>query len=102
MTDVSCACTAYNRRSPTRDVRTFQQDYKEMVGAVEKPLRRVTASGDLETSHGEARRRKMREVRDRVAGAGYPSWRNTAAPSQRCSKAKRSAVNELKGLSGPK
>jgi len=95
MTDVELRLTA-NIDEATRDVRTFSKTYKEMVGAVEKPLRRVTAFRDLETSL-ESTQKKMREVRDRVRELGT-ELANTAAPSQAMQQGYRSAVNELKGL----
>ncbi len=95
MTDIELRLTA-DVAQATKGVAGFSKQYRELVNAIEKPLKQVSAFRELE-SNLEGIERQSRTARDRVRDLGS-ELANTANPSKALTASYKDAVAELQRL----
>jgi tape measure domain-containing protein len=95
MTDIELRLTA-DVAQATKGVAGFSKQYRELVNAIEKPLKQIGAFRDLE-SNLEGLEQKSRSARDRVRDLG-DELASAANPSKALTAAYKDAVAELQRL----
>lgn len=95
MTDIELRLTA-DVAQATKGVAGFSKQYRELVNAIEKPLKQVGAFRDLE-SNLEGLEQKSRSARDRVRDLGN-ELASATNPSKALTASYRDAVAELQRL----
>lgn len=95
MTDIELRLTA-DVAQATKGVGAFSKQYRELVSAIEKPLKQVGAFRTLETSL-ESLEKQSRVARDRVRDLGN-ELANASNPSKALTASYRDAVSELQRL----
>lgn len=95
MTDIELRLTA-DVAQATKGVGAFSKQYRELVNAIEKPLKQVGAFRTLETSL-ESLEKQSRVARDRVRDLGN-ELANASNPSKSLTASYRDAVAELQRL----
>lgn len=95
MTDIELRLTA-DVAQATKGVGAFSKQYRELVSAIEKPLKQVGAFRTLETSL-ESLEKQSRVARDRVRDLGN-ELANASNPSKALTASYRDAVAELQRL----
>lgn len=95
MTDIELRLTA-DVAQATKGVGAFSKQYRELVNAIEKPLKQVGAFRTLEASL-ESLEKQSRAARDRVRDLGN-ELANASNPSKSLTASYRDAVAELQRL----
>lgn len=106
MTDIELRLTA-DVAQATKGVAGFSKQYRELVSAIEKPLKQVGAFRDLEASLQDLQRQsgtardRVRELGNELASASNPSkaltasYKDAVAELQRLSRAESQAETQL-------